>query len=125
MSHVYFGGYRASSIWRWIALRLSDSNWLTTSGIDLRQSAKHDQQGRYLPGPNDVSQPDNYGYYGRPHNYPALNGFYREVRRTWLRCLRRRSQKSRRMGWPQFETLTSRFPLPVPRITRTWAQARI
>jgi hypothetical protein len=26
-----------------------------------------------------------YGYYGRPHNYPALNGFYREVRRTWLR----------------------------------------
>ena len=67
----------------------------------------------------------HYGYYGRPHNYPALNGFYREVRRTWLRCLRRRSQKSRRMGWPEFETLTARFRLPTPRITRTWAQARI
>lgn len=52
----------------------------------------------------------HYGYYGRPHNYPALNGFYREVRRTWLRCLRRRSQQSRRMGWPEFETLTARFP---------------
>ena len=25
--------------------------------------------------------------------------FLREVRRIWLRCLRRRSQKSRRMGW--------------------------
>ena len=61
----------------------------------------------------------HYGYYGRPHNYPALNGFYREVRRTWLGCLRRRSQKSRRMGWPEFETLTARFRLPAPRITRT------
>ena len=67
----------------------------------------------------------HYSYYGRPHNYPALNGFYREVRRTWLRCLRRRSQKSRRMGWSEFVTLTARFRLPVPRITRTWAQARI
>ncbi len=44
---------------------------------------------------------------------------------TWQRCLRRRSQKSRRMGWPEFETLTARFRLPTPRITRTWAQARI
>lgn len=67
----------------------------------------------------------HYGYYGRPHNYPALNGFYREVRRIWLRCLRRRSQKSRRMGWLEFDTLTTRFPLPTPRITRTWAQGRI
>ncbi|BCH26951.1 hypothetical protein MesoLjLb_67360 [Mesorhizobium sp. L-8-3] len=65
------------------------------------------------------------GHYGRPHNYPSLNGFYREVRRTWLRCLRRRSQKSRRMAWPEFETLTARLRLPTPRITRTWAQARI
>jgi hypothetical protein len=39
-----------------------------------------------------------YGYYGRPHHYPALNSFCREMRRTWLRCLRRRSQKSRRTG---------------------------
>ncbi len=67
----------------------------------------------------------HYGYYGRPHNYPALNGFYREVRRIWLLCLRRRSQKSRCIRWPEFETLTARFRLPTPRITRTWAQARI
>lgn len=67
----------------------------------------------------------HYGYYGRSHNYSALNGFYRQMRRIWLRCLRRRSQKSRRIGWSEFETLTARFPLPTPRITRTWAQARI
>ncbi|WP_247513558.1 hypothetical protein [Bradyrhizobium sp. 157] len=52
----------------------------------------------------------HYGYYGRPHNYPALNGFYREVRRTWMRYLKRSSQKSRRMGWSEFETLTSTLP---------------
>jgi len=36
----------------------------------------------------------HYGYYGRPHNYPALNGFYREVCRIWMRCLRRRSHNT-------------------------------
>jgi hypothetical protein len=65
----------------------------------------------------------HHAYYGRPHNYPALNGFYREVRRTWLRCLRRRNQKSRRMAWLEFETLTARFRLPTPCITRIWAHA--
>ncbi|MCP3368612.1 hypothetical protein [Bradyrhizobium cajani] len=64
----------------------------------------------------------HYGYYGRPHNYPALNGFYREVR---LRCLRRRSQRIRRMGWPEFETLSARLRLLTSLITRTWAPARI
>lgn len=67
----------------------------------------------------------HYGYYGRPHNYASLNGFYRQIRRTWFRCLKRRSQKSRRMSWVEFEILTARFALPVPRITRTWAQARV
>jgi len=63
----------------------------------------------------------HYGYYGRPHNYPALSAFRQQVRRIWFRCLRRRSQKSRRMGWPEFEALIARFPLPRPRITHPWA----
>jgi len=46
--------------------------------------------------------------------------FLRQIRRTWLVCLRRRSQKSRRMGWGLFEHLTVRFPLPTPRITHPW-----
>jgi group II intron reverse transcriptase/maturase len=62
----------------------------------------------------------HYGYYGRPHNYRALNGFRQQVRRIWFCCLRRRSQKSRRMGWDDFEALTARFPLPLARITRPW-----
>jgi RNA-directed DNA polymerase len=66
----------------------------------------------------------HYGYFGRPHNYPALNSFRQQVRRIWFCCLRRRSQKSRRMGWEQFEAMTSRFPLPTPRITRPWTPRR-
>lgn len=52
----------------------------------------------------------HYDYHGRPHNYPALNGFYREVRRAWIRCLRRRGQKSRRMGWSEFENPGGTLP---------------
>jgi group II intron reverse transcriptase/maturase len=63
----------------------------------------------------------HYGYYGRPHNYPALSAFRQQVRRIWLCCLRRRSQKRRRMGWTEFDTLTIGFPLPMPRITHPWA----
>ena len=62
----------------------------------------------------------HYGYYGMPHNYQALSGFRQAVRRIWFTCLRRRSQKSRYMGWDVFETLTERFPLPTPRISHPW-----
>jgi len=63
----------------------------------------------------------HYGYYGLPHNYRALNGFREEVRRIWFNCLQRRSQKGRRMSWEIFDSLTARFPLPLPRITHPWA----
>lgn len=38
----------------------------------------------------------HYGYFGMPHNWPALNAFLCQIRRIWLVRLRRRSQKSRR-----------------------------
>jgi RNA-directed DNA polymerase len=59
----------------------------------------------------------HYGYYGVPHNWRAMRGFQQEVRRIWITCLRRRSQKGRRMTWDQFQALTRRCPLPQPRIT--------
>jgi Phosphatidylglycerol lysyltransferase, C-terminal len=42
---------------------------------------------------------DRDGYYGVPHNWRALNGFLREVRRIWITCLKRRSQTNRNKGW--------------------------
>lgn len=65
------------------------------------------------------------GYYGMPHNWQALAGFRRELRRIWFNCLRRRSQRSRRAGWAWFDALTAGYPLPQVRITRSWAQQRI
>jgi RNA-directed DNA polymerase len=62
----------------------------------------------------------HYGYFGVPHNWRSLNGFLQEVRRNWFDCLRRRSQKNRRMGWDWFGALTACFPLPQPRITHSW-----
>jgi RNA-directed DNA polymerase len=62
----------------------------------------------------------HYGYFGLPHNWRSLNAFRQDIRRIWFNCLRRRSQKSRRMGWDWFEALTACLPLPPPRITHPW-----
>ena len=62
----------------------------------------------------------HYGYSGVPHNWRSLNGFLQDVRRIWFNCLRRRSQKNRRMGWDWFETVIKGLPLPQPRITHPW-----
>jgi hypothetical protein len=40
-------------------------------------------------------------------------------------CLRRWSQTSRRMGWPEFETLMAHFRLPTPRIRRCPWKSRV
>lgn len=62
----------------------------------------------------------HYGYYGVPHNFPALSAFHYQVRRIWLRCLRQRSQKAKRLGWDRFAAMLERFPLPSPKITHPW-----
>jgi RNA-directed DNA polymerase len=64
-------------------------------------------------------------YYGMPHNWRALAGFRQQLRRIWLTCLKRRSQRSRRAGWDWFEAVTARHPLPPVRITRSWAEQRL
>lgn len=64
-------------------------------------------------------------YYGMPHNWRALAGFRRELRRIWLITLPRRSQRSCRAGCAWFDAVTARYPLPAVRITRSWAEQRI
>lgn len=58
------------------------------------------------------------------HSDCRATGFRREGRRIWFTCLRRRSQKSRKMWWNEFDALTSRFALPALRITRPWTPRR-
>ena len=62
----------------------------------------------------------HYGYFGLPHNWRSLNGFLQDVRRIWFGCLKRRSQKNRRVGWDWFEAVVAGLPLPQPRITHPW-----
>ena len=52
-----------------------------------------------------------------PSNWHALNAFCAEVRRSWFRALRRRSQ--RRLTWDRFNQWLERFPLPRARILHT------
>jgi RNA-directed DNA polymerase len=112
---------------RFIVKHKTQSNRLTRKLTALRQEAwrlmhrplaeQHRWYTSVLRG--------HYGYFGMPHNWRALNGFLRQVRRIWFNCLRRRSQKNRRMGWAWFEDLTSRLPLPRPRITHPWTSRAV
>jgi RNA-directed DNA polymerase len=107
---------------RFIVKHKTQSNRLTRKLKALRQEAwrlMHRPQAEQHRWYASVLR-RHYGYFGMPHNWRALNGFLREVRRIWFNCLRRRSQKNRRMPWAWFDDVTSCLPLPRPRITHPW-----
>jgi RNA-directed DNA polymerase len=110
---------------RFIVKRKTQSKRLTRKLKALRQEAwRHmhsplAEQHRWL---SSVLR-GHYGYYGVPHNYPALSAFHQEVRRIWYHALRRRSQKAKCLNWNAFKALLTRFPLPLPRITHPWTPA--
>ena len=54
-------------------------------------------------------------YFGVNGNYRELSIFVEEVKRTWFKWLRRRSQRTR-LTWDRYGELLARFPLPRPRI---------
>jgi RNA-directed DNA polymerase len=61
-------------------------------------------------------------YYAVPDNSQALRAFREEVKRHWLRTLRRRSQRTR-MTWKRILILADRW-LPQPRIVHPWPDVR-
>lgn len=81
------------------------------------------------PAPKDAcggtSHAELYIRFGMPHKWLSLNGFLREVRRFSFTRLRRRSQTNCRIGWNRFETVTSHFPVPEPRITHPGRHGRL
>jgi RNA-directed DNA polymerase len=59
----------------------------------------------------------HYNYFGINGNRRALSYLHHRVRRTWLRYLRRRSQRARRrLTWEGFNAYLKAFPLPQPRV---------
>jgi RNA-directed DNA polymerase len=110
---------------RFIVKRKTQSKRLTRKLKALRQEAwRHmhsplAEQHRWLSS----MLRGHYGYYGVPHNYPALSAFHQEVRRIWYHALRRRSQKAKCLNWNAFKAMLTGFPLPLPRITHPWTPA--
>jgi group II intron reverse transcriptase/maturase len=62
-------------------------------------------------------------YYAVPGNYPRLKQFRDAIRDMWLRTLRRRSQRGRRLTWRKFSKLCKRW-LPTPKILHPYPDAR-
>ena len=60
----------------------------------------------------------HYAYYGITGNAGALGRFLHEVRRLWRKWLHRRSWRGR-MTWEKFVRLSTRYPLPPPRVVHS------
>jgi group II intron reverse transcriptase/maturase len=54
-------------------------------------------------------------YFGVSGNWDSLTRLIRIVQRVWLKCLRRRSQRTR-LTWQRYMAFLKAFPLPRPRI---------
>ena len=62
-------------------------------------------------------------YHAVPGNYDRLQQFRTALQEIWLRVLRRRSQRGRRLTWAMFSALSRRW-LPTPRILHPYPNVR-
>ncbi len=62
-------------------------------------------------------------YYAVPGNYTRLRQFRTAIQILWLRVLRRRSQRGRRLTWEKFSKLCRRW-LPTPKILHPYPNVR-
>jgi group II intron reverse transcriptase/maturase len=60
----------------------------------------------------------HYEYYGITCNYRSLRQFWNQVKRIWLKWLKRRSNKYD-LTWEKFNKLLERLPLPNPVVTHS------
>jgi group II intron reverse transcriptase/maturase len=60
-----------------------------------------------------------YNYYGFAGNHATLNKFAYAIERKWFKWLNRRSQR-KSFNWEEFQDFLKRFPLPKPRIRKTY-----
>ncbi len=66
----------------------------------------------------------HYNYYGVNGNFRGLANLLHQVKRIWIKWLRRRSQRGRRLTWERFGKYLKQFPLPRPQIrVRIWGSS--
>ena len=61
----------------------------------------------------------HYQFYGITCNWRSLSSFHEAAKRSWRKWLDRRSRQ-KDMPWERFERLLQRYPLPRPRIARSY-----
>ena len=66
----------------------------------------------------------HFNYYGVPGNRKALDAFRTQIGRSWLRALRRRSQKARSLTWERFQRWMKTW-IPTARITHPYPNQRL
>jgi RNA-directed DNA polymerase len=62
-------------------------------------------------------------YFAVPGNMATLKSFHHHLCRIWLKALRRRSQKGRKLTWGKFEEIYPKW-LPQPRCKHPWPNQR-
>jgi group II intron reverse transcriptase/maturase len=63
----------------------------------------------------------HFNYFGVNDNQKSLSMFLHKVKRTWIRWLRRRSQRTR-MTWKRFDRMLREMPLPKVKVYKNlWA----
>lgn len=83
------------------------SEWCSRQRHHSRKE-QHASLGRRLIG--------HYRYFGVNGNLRNLNYILQRTHRIWIRTLRRRGQRARRLTWKRFNSYLKAFPLPQPRI---------
>ena len=63
-----------------------------------------------------------FAYHAVPTNFPALGAFHNNIKRLWMRTLRRRSHKDR-TTWERIKKIATDY-LPQPKILHPWPQQR-
>jgi RNA-directed DNA polymerase len=65
-----------------------------------------------------------FNYFAVPGNMPALESFRTLVNRAWLRALRRRSQKGRKLTWEHMKPLIAKW-IPSAKIIHLYPNQRL
>jgi group II intron reverse transcriptase/maturase len=104
-----------------------------TIGRRLRQKAKEVREAllprRHEPVPvlgrwlRSVVQ-GFFNYHAVPGNRESLNGFRTLVNRAWLRALRRRSQKGRKLNWERMKRLIATW-IPTAKVLHPYPNQRL
>ena len=103
-----------------IAKHLQAKIQKVTKELKKRRHAPVAEQGKWL---RSVVQ-GHFNYFGVPGNRQSIDSFRTQVNRTWLRALRRRSQKSRNLTWDRIKRLVATW-IPTARICHPYPNQRL